>query len=76
MAEAAKLNSTAAGRNPPSPPMCNQLRRLLLSVCADATQHRLNPWSYLRDVLDQLAARSAGEEVGDLLPDAWAIRHG
>src|SRR5579864_513168 len=34
----------------------------------------LNPWFYLRDVLDQLAARSAGAEVGDLLPDTWAKR--
>ena len=32
---------------------------VLLSVCASATRHRLNPWAYLRDVLDQLAARSA-----------------
>jgi hypothetical protein len=48
---------------------------VLLSVCASATRHRLNPWSYLRDVLDQLAARSAGSDVGDLLPDAWASRH-
>ena len=27
------------------------------------------------DVLDQLAGRSAGDDGGDLLPDAWAIRH-
>jgi energy-coupling factor transporter ATP-binding protein EcfA2 len=48
---------------------------VLLSVCASATRHRLNPWSYLRDVLDQLAARSAGDDAGHLLPDAWAARH-
>jgi transposase len=48
---------------------------VLLSVCASATRHRLNPWSYLRDMLDQLAARSAGADVRDLLPDAWAERH-
>ena len=48
---------------------------VLLSVCASATCHALNPWSYLRDVLDQLAARSAGDDVGCLLPDAWASRH-
>jgi hypothetical protein len=47
---------------------------VLLSVCASATRHRLNPWSYLRDVLDQLAARSANVDVSDLLPDAWASR--
>jgi transposase len=43
---------------------------VLLSVCASATRHRLNPWSYVRDVLDQLAARSADADVSDLLPDA------
>jgi hypothetical protein len=46
---------------------------VLLSVCASATRHRLNPWSYLRDVLDQLAGRSAGGDLGDLVPDVWAI---
>ncbi|HEY1376445.1 MAG TPA: IS66 family transposase [Gemmataceae bacterium] len=48
---------------------------VLLSVCASATRHRLQPWSYLRDVLDQLAARSADADASDLLPDAWAFRH-
>lgn len=48
---------------------------VLLSVCAGATRHRLNPWSYLRDVLDQLAGRSAGDDVGGLLPDALAAVH-
>jgi transposase len=47
---------------------------VLLSVCASATRHRLDPWLYLRDVLDQLAARSADADASDLLPDAWAIR--
>jgi hypothetical protein len=31
---------------------------VLLSVCTSATRHSLNPWSYLRRVLDQLAGRS------------------
>ena len=48
---------------------------VLLSVCASATRHCLNPWSYFRDVLEQLAVRSAGADVSDLLPDAWAKRH-
>jgi transposase len=43
---------------------------VLLSVCASATRHRLNPWSYLRDVFDHLAVRSAGADLSDLLPDA------
>jgi transposase len=40
---------------------------VLLSVCATATRHRLNPWAYLRDVLDRLAGRSIGDSVSDLL---------
>ena len=48
---------------------------VLLSVCASATRHRLNPWSYLRDVHDQLAGRPADADVCDLLPDALAGRH-
>ena len=48
---------------------------VLLSVCGSATRHRLNPWTYLRDVLDQLAARRADADVSDLLPDAGAVHH-
>ena len=47
---------------------------VLLSLCASARRHDLNPWAYLRDVLDQLASRAASPEVSDLLPDAWAKR--
>jgi transposase len=47
---------------------------VLLSVCASAIRHRLNPWSYLRDVLEQLAARPATADVNDLLPETWAKR--
>jgi hypothetical protein len=45
---------------------------VLLSVCASATRHRLDPWAYLRDALDHLAVRSAGADLSDLLPDAPA----
>jgi hypothetical protein len=40
-----------------------------LRVCASATRHRLNPWSYRRDMLDELAARSASADVNDFLPE-------
>ncbi|QJW93767.1 IS66 family transposase [Frigoriglobus tundricola] len=49
---------------------------VLLSVCATATRHRLNPWEYLREVLDRIAHRPAGADVGDLLPDARVKPHG
>jgi transposase len=48
---------------------------VLLSVCASATRHCLNPWSYLRDVLDQLASRPSNADFSDLLPDVWASCH-
>ena len=47
---------------------------VLLSLCASATQHRLNPWAYLRDVLDQFADKPT--DVNYLLPDIWAQSHG
>jgi transposase len=47
---------------------------VLLSVCASAIRHRLNPWTYLRDVLEQLAARPATAGVNDLLPETWTKR--
>ncbi|QDU23597.1 IS66 family transposase [Urbifossiella limnaea] len=49
---------------------------VLLSVCASATRHRLDPWSYLTHVLSELPARRAGADLGDLLPDAWAKARG
>ena len=49
---------------------------VLLSVCANATRHRLNQWFYLRDVLDHLAVRSSGADLTDLLPDVWAKTRG
>jgi transposase len=44
---------------------------VLLSICASAGRNHLNPWAYLCDVLDRLAARGVTADVGDLLPDAW-----
>ncbi len=43
---------------------------VLMSVCASATRHRLDPWAYLRDVLDHLAVRSVGADLSDLFPDS------
>lgn len=48
---------------------------VLLSLCASAARHRLNPWSYLTDVLNRLATRPAAADLPALLPDAWATRH-
>jgi transposase len=46
---------------------------VLMSLCANARRHGLNPWAYLSDLLTRLSAKPA--DVTDLLPDAWAKRH-
>ena len=43
---------------------------VLMSVCASARRHGLEPWSYLTDVFGRLAAGPS--DVGQLLPDVWA----
>ena len=48
---------------------------VLLSVCASATRHRLDPWAYLTHVLSEVPARSAGADLADLLPDVGATTH-
>lgn len=44
---------------------------VLLSVCASAKRHGLNPWIYLRDVLDRLPAHPPNSDLSNLLPDQW-----
>lgn len=46
---------------------------VLMSLCASAKRHALNPWDYLADLLGQLAAKPT--DVTPLLPDVWAKRH-
>jgi transposase len=43
---------------------------VLLSLCASAKRHGLNPWAYLTDVLTQMSAKPT--DLAPLLPDAWA----
>jgi len=43
---------------------------VLLSVCASALRHDLDPWAYLTHVLSELPTRSAGADLTNLLPDA------
>jgi transposase len=44
---------------------------VLLSVCASARRHRLDPWAYLAHVLSELTTRAAGADLNDLLPNEW-----
>jgi transposase len=43
---------------------------VIMSICASAKQHGLNPQTYLTDVLTRLAAKPT--DLTPLLPDAWA----
>src|SRR5262245_53635121 len=44
---------------------------VLLSVTASVKRHGIDPWAYLKNVLAELPARSAGTGLSDLLPDRW-----
>ena len=44
--------------------------RVLLSLCASAKRHGLNPWAYLTDVLTRMATKPS--DLTPLLPDHWA----
>jgi len=43
---------------------------VLLSLCASAKRHGLNPCAYLTDVLTRMSAKPT--DLTPLLPDAWA----
>jgi transposase len=45
---------------------------VLLSICASAKRHGINPWAYLKHVLTELPARPPNADLTDLLPDLWA----
>jgi transposase/uncharacterized coiled-coil protein SlyX len=45
---------------------------VLLSVAASAKRHGVNAWTYVKHLLTELPARTAGSDLTDLLPDVWA----
>jgi hypothetical protein len=42
----------------------------LYSLVGSCKRHRIDPFAYLRDVLERLPTQAA-ERLGELLPDAW-----
>ena len=50
-----------------------QTAAVLFSVLASAKRHYVEPWSYLRDVLNQLA--ESPTDLTPLLPDEWLKAH-
>jgi transposase len=45
----------------------------LFTILAGAKRHRLEPWAYVREVIQQLCAGETDLEA--LLPDRWAVAH-
>ncbi len=45
---------------------------VLLSVAATAKRHHVNPWVYIKHLLNESARRLPDADFTDLLPDVWA----
>lgn len=45
------------------------------TVLATCTLHELDPWAYVKDVLEKIAADWPQRELDRLLPDRWAQEH-
>lgn len=46
---------------------------VLMSICASAKRHGLNPWAYLTYILTRLAEQPS--DRSQLLPDVWGRQH-
>ena len=45
------------------------------TVLATCTLHELDPWAYVKDVLEKIAGDWPQGEIDRLLPDRWAEEH-
>jgi transposase len=54
-----------------------QTAAVLFSFTASCKANQVESWVYLRDIVLRLASAtpSLAEELDDLLPDAWLVRH-
>jgi len=48
---------------------------VLCTILAGAKRHRIEPWTYLHDVILQLSVDASTESLAGLLPDRWALAH-
>jgi transposase len=46
---------------------------VLYTILASAKRHRIEPWTYVRELLMRLHADD--ERLEDMLPDRWAVQH-
>ena len=44
-------------------------------MLATCTLHELDPWAYVKDVLEKIAGDWPQRELDRLLPDRWAEEH-
>ncbi|MFO0811992.1 MAG: transposase domain-containing protein [Gemmatales bacterium] len=52
-------------------PQGGQTAAILFSVLASCKRHEVEPWAYLRDVLQRLALPATPEELRQLFPHRW-----
>jgi hypothetical protein len=45
------------------------------TILATCTLHELDPWAYVKDVLEKIAGDWSQRELDRLLPDRWAEEH-
>ena len=48
---------------------------ILYTVLVSCALHEIEPWAYVKDVLEKLAAGWPNRRLDALLPDAWAAEH-
>ena len=48
---------------------------ILYTVLASCVQHELDPWAYVRDVLEKISGSWRQSDLDRLLPDRWAKEH-
>ena len=54
-------------------PAAGDRAAILMSLIASCKANGVEPWAYLKDVLEQLAAKPDQSELQQLLPDKWIL---
>src|SRR5262249_28103280 len=61
---------TSEAPGPGSPAPCRQSAATLYSLVESCKRHQIEPFAYLKDILERLPAHPA-DRLGELLPHAW-----
>ena len=54
-------------------PAAGDRAAILMSLIESCKRNGVEPWAYIKDVLQKLAAEPSGSELGVLLPDKWLL---